>query len=386
MKLKILFKFTLMGLLLSSTLFAEVKWRVENSNFLLSQASYIPLEDEQYIYDRNRFRLRMDWYSDNYFATAIGDGVSFLGSEFVDSLSFSLLRHVKSDTPFETQTAFNDFSGGSAQAKLHRMYVGYDDGKSRVVAGLQNINIGVGHIWTPSNLFNPKNTYALEPDETFPVLALYGAHYVTDKSQLYGAVSQRRDHSYKYMGGYKHTFESTEVSLNVIYSEQTTMLGYAIVGDLSDSGIEVRSEGAYIESRLQTLNGPGDEVDFFQGLIGADYAFPNGLNLSVEGLYSSETFSYLDAVSNLNNELNNNLTLSHYYLGTTMSYDFTIYLSGALLYIESFNDENSRFISPTLTYTMNDYNSFMLGAMLQGGEGEFGAFENSYYFKWLLSF
>ena len=384
MKIKILS----LSILLSTSLFAEVKWRVENSNFLLSQASYIPLEDEQYTYDYNRFRLRMDWTNDNYFATAIGDGVSYLGSNFVESRSFGLFKQLKSDTPFKTQTSFNDFDNGSVYAKLYRLYAGYDDGKSRVVAGLQNINIGVGQIWTPSNLFNPKNTYALEPDETFPVLALYGSRYVTEKSQLYGVVSQRKDHSFKYAGGYKHTFESTEIALNVMHSELTTMLGYTIVGDLSDTGVEVRSEGAYIKSDLNTLGSTENEVEFFQGLLGADYAFRNGLNLTVEGLYSSKAFTYLEAISNLNGELGGNMTLSHFYLGGMMRYDFSIYISGALLYVESFNDENSRFISPTLTYTLNDNNQFTAGALINSGldSSEFGMFGNSYYLKYLLSF
>jgi len=388
MKVKILFKFISMGLMLSSTLFAEVKWSVENSNFLLSQASYVPLEDEQYIYDYNRFRLRVDWQKDNYFATAIGDGVSYLGSDFVESRSFGFLKQVRSDTPFKTQTSFNDFDNGAAYAKLYRLYAGYDDGKNRVVAGLQNINIGVGRIWTSSNLFNPKNTYALEPDETFPVLALYGSRYVGEKSQVYAAVSQRYDHSFKYLGGVKHSFESTDISLNIIKSDQTTMFGYNIEGDLSDTGIEVRSEGAYIKTTLQTLSAEENEIDFFQGLIGADYGFQNGLNLTVEGLYSSHIFSYADAIVDFNNEINGNMTLSHFYLATMMSYDFNIYLSGALLYIESFNDENSRFVSPTLIYTLNDNNRFDLGALIQGGpsDSEFGLFGNSYYLKYSLSF
>ena len=384
MKVKIL----LFGILLATSLSAEVQWRVENSNFLLSQASYLPVEEERYTYDYNRFRLRADWTEENYFATFIGDGVSYLGSDFTDSFSFGFLKLLRSDTPFRTQTSFNDLGEGAAYAKLYRLYAGYDDGKSRVVAGLQNINIGVGQIWTPSNLFNPKNTYALEPDETFPVFALYGAHYVTEKTQLYGAVSQREDHSFKYAGGYKHTFESTEISLNVIHSEQTTMYGYTIVGDLSDTGLELRSEGAYIESTLPVFGETEQEVDFFQGLIGADYAFQNGLNVTVEGLYSSKAFTYLDAVSNLNSELNGNMMLSHFYLGTMMTYDFNIYLSGSLLYIESFNDSNSRFVSPTLTYTLNDNNQFNLGALIQGGpaDSEFGMFGNSYYLKYVLSF
>ena len=75
-----------------------------------------------------------------------------------------------------------------------------------------------------------------------------------------------------------------------------------------------------------------------------------------------------------------------------MSYDLTIYLSGSLVYIESFGggelDKNSRFISPTLTYTLNDNNTFVLGTMIQNGptQSEFGMFGNSYYLKYTLTF
>ena len=145
---------------------------------------------------------------------------------------------------------------------------------------------------------------------------------------------------------------------------------------MGDSGVEVRSEGAYIEN----------EKEFFQAIVGADYGFVNGITMGVEALYSSESFSYKEILLNSDSEILQNLVYSNFYTALTLSYSPTIYFDTALLYIESFNDKNSRFVSPTLTYTMNDYNSFMLGAMLQGGEGEFGMFENSYYFKWLLSF
>ncbi|MEE8588563.1 MAG: hypothetical protein V3S80_04370, partial [Sulfurimonadaceae bacterium] len=83
-----------------------------------------------------------------------------------------------------------------------------------------------------------------------------------------------------------------------------------------------------------------------------------------------------------------NLVLSNFYLGGTVSYAFTLFLDGSLTYIESFNEQNSRFVSPTLTYTLNDYNTFTLGAMLQNGPSgsEFGTFEDTYYFRYELSF
>jgi hypothetical protein len=131
-----------------------------------------------------------------------------------------------------------------------------------------------------------------------------------------------------------------------------------------------------------------EEVDFFQGLLGMDYAFRDGPDLTLEALYSSQKFNYLDLVSNLNSELYGNMTLSHFYLGMMMRYDLTIYLSGTLLYVESFNDENSRFIAPSLAYTLNDHTLFMAGAMINtGSEGsEFGMFGSSYYVKCVLSY
>jgi hypothetical protein len=42
------------------------------------------------------------------------------------------------------------------------------------ICSLQNISMGVGRIWTPTNSFNPKNIYALESDVTlkYPNIAM----------------------------------------------------------------------------------------------------------------------------------------------------------------------------------------------------------------------
>ncbi|MEA3456411.1 MAG: hypothetical protein U9R26_07865, partial [Campylobacterota bacterium] len=142
-------------LLLSRGLFADMEWRVENSNFTLSRASLVPMEDADYIYNYNRTRLRSDWKEDHFFVTGIADAVNYLGGAFIDSTSFEYTRYFKSDTPFKTQTGFSYYGNekGAAYAKLYRLYGGYDDATNRIVAGLQNITMGVGRIWTPTNLF-----------------------------------------------------------------------------------------------------------------------------------------------------------------------------------------------------------------------------------------
>jgi len=178
------------------------------------------------------------------------------------------------------------------------------------------------------------------------------------------------------------------IALNLVGSDETKMAGYEIEGNLADTGIELRSEGAYIKNKLRITQDTKETKEFFQGILGADYGFENGLSVVAEALYNSEKFSYDEILLNFDSEISSNLLYSHFYMAATLSYSFNLFLDGSLLYIESFNDHNSCFVSPTVTYTLNDYNTFTLGAMLTDGSknSEFGTFSNTYYFNYKLFF
>ena len=370
------------------TLLADFDYSVSNTNYTISQGSVFPNDDTTYLYNYDRLRFRGDYTQNDFFVTFIGDGVNYFGDDYVNSLSFEYVKLFEADTPFKTQSTFHYYNNGSAYAKLYRLYGGYEDESNRVIVGLQNITMGVGRIWTPTNLFNPRNAYALEPDEVFGVAAVSYVHHLNDTSDITLVASQKADHSFKYAASYKAFLEIADIAFNFVSSDETTMAGYEIEGNLAETGIEVRSEGAYIKNELRTSPEITQEKEFFQGIVGADYGFEDGITLVTEALYSSETFSYDEILLNFDSEILPNLLYSHFYFATTLSYSFTLFLDGALLYIESFNDQNSRFVSPTLTYTLNDYNSFVLGAMLHGGssESEFGMFSNTYYFNYALLF
>ena len=380
-------KIGLVLLVLMHSLYADFDYTVNNTNFTISQGSILPNDNETYVYNYNRLRFRGDYTGDYIFSTIIADSVNYLGHDYANSNSFEYVKRLKADVPFKTQTAFHDYYEGSTYAKLYRLYGGYEDDKNRVVLGLQNITMGVGRIWTPTNLFNPKNTYALEPDETYGVAALSYTRHLNETSQISVVASQRADHSFKYAANYKSFLEYGDFGINLIRSNDTKMIGYEFEGDLSNTGVEVRSEGAYIQHDLKTMNSE-EEKEFFQGILGADYGFENGVSIVLEALYSSEEFSYQEIFLNLDSEIFSNLVYSSLYTAVSLSYSFNIYLDASFLYIESYNNQNSRFISPTLTYTLNDYNAFMLGAMIQNGPdgSEFGDLENLYYFKYSLSF
>lgn len=367
-------------LLFSQVIYADFEYTVNNSNFTISQGSIYPNENETYIYNYDRLRFRGDYTDDGFFGTIIADGVNYLGDHYINSNSFEYIDQIKSDTPFKTK--IND---GSLYAKLYRLYGGYEDSQNRVVLGLQNISMGVGRIWTPTNMFNPKNSYALESDEVYGVAALSYTRYLSGTSHVNVVASQKADNSFKYAARYKALLGFAEVGIDTIISNDTKMIGYEIESNLADTGIELRSEGAYIQN---SLRGVKEEKEFFQGIVGADYGFKNGVTLVLEALYSSDKFSYQEIIQNFDSEILSNLVYSNLYTAVSLSYSFNIFLDASLLYIESFNDKNSRFISPSLTYTLNDNHSFIVGAMIQNGDNssEFGSSDNTYYLKWVLSF
>lgn len=371
-------KRAVLALFASFPLYGDFAYRVENSNFTISQESQTQ-DDASYLYNYNRLRFRADYQYEKFFATLIADGVNYYGQEYLESPNFAYEKLQKSDAPFETQSGFREYASGALRAKAYRGYFGYEDANNRVVVGLQNVTMGVGRVWTPTNLFNPRNAYALEPDEIFGVLALSYTRHISETSHLTLVASQKEDESRKYAARYKAYLDFADFAFNGVKSDETTMLGYEFEGNLGESGIELRSEGAYVKSRLKTTLSADEDVEYFQGIVGADYAFVNGVTLVTEVLYSSKSFSREQMIANYDSEIVSNLVGANVYAAFTLSYGFNVYLDGAFVYIDDFDADNSRFVSPSLTYTLNNYNSFALGAMFQEGM-------DRYYLRWVLSF
>lgn len=367
---------------------AEFYTRISNTNFLLSQGLSQVNVGKDYIYDYNRLRFRGDYTAGDYFTTAIADVVNYIGNSYINSPIFAQVRQFQSDTPFETASSYSNYHEGTSYSKLYRLYTGYEDGKQRMVIGLQNISMGVGRIWTPNNLFNPRNSFALEPDEVFGVAAVNYVRHLSETAEVNFVISQKKDETYKYLARFKTLMDKTEIAFNAIGSENTKMLGIEIEGDFLESGVELRAEGIYLESHLAKSLFTTTENYFTQAILGADYGFQNGMSFVLEAFYSSQTFTANEQILNINSDIVPSLVNSNFYIGSSLSYAFNLYLDASIAYIESFNDKNSRFVAPNVTYTLNDYNTFSLGAMiLHGAVGsEFGQLGNSYYMKYSLSF
>ena len=346
---------------------------IENTNYTISKIPYT--EEKRTLYNYNRLRLTDNITEGNWFAQIIADIDNYYGKTYIESFEYQFLRSINADTPFDIQTNAKNYGQGEVFGRMHRFYVGYGDEKHNLILGVQKVTLGVGRIWTPTDLFNPRNPLALEPDQIYGNFALSYTYALGELSQVMGVVAKREDNSYKYAGRIKGNIAIGDIALDIFSSNDAQMIAYEIEGNLFDTGIEWRSEGGYYKDKLL-------DRSFYQTILGADYGFVNGLTVMAEWLHSSKTYTTNEVLNFQESSLGYNRHLSSDYLGASAYYDFNLLYSGALSVIHSPEDQSS-FISPLIEYSISDDASVAIGAMVYAGddESEFGSGDNSFYLR-----
>jgi hypothetical protein len=346
---------------------------IENTNYTISKIPYT--ENDRTLYNYNRLRLTDRIKEGNWFAQIIADIDNYYGETYLESFEYTFLRSINADTPFDIETHAKNYGKGEVFGRIHRFYVGYGDAKHNLVFGLQKITMGVGRIWTPTDLFNPRNPLALEPDQIYGNVAISYTYALGELSQAMGVVAKRKDNSYKYAGRIKGNINIGDIALDLYSSNDAQMVAYEIEGNLFDTGIEWRSEGGYYKDKLL-------DKDFYQTILGADYGFVNGLTVMAEWLHSTKIYTANEILDFQESSLGYNRHLSYDYLGASAYYDFNLLYNGSLSMIYSPEDQSS-FISPLLEYSISDDASLAIGAMLYTGDdqSEFGSVSNSYYLR-----
>ncbi len=356
----------------------EHHFSVENTNYTLSSVPYT--DEERTVYNYNRVRLTGDIKKENWFANIIADVDNYYGEEYINSYEYLYLGSMQADTPFELQTNRNNYAKGEVYGRLHRLNIGYADETHNAVFGLQKITMGVGRIWTPTDLFNPRNPLALEPDQVFGTYALSYAYALDKLSEVMVVAAKRQDDSYKYAGRIKGNVGVADIALDLFSSNDAQMIAYEIEGNLFDTGIEWRSEGGYFKDTLL-------DQEFYQTILGLDYGFSGGLTLATEWIHSSQTYTYEEIFVYQNSTLGNNRFAYRDYFGASAYYDFNLLYSATASVIYN-PEDSSAYIAPLLAYSISDDASLALGAMLYAGESEsgFARIHNTYYLRFKVTY
>jgi hypothetical protein len=299
------------------------------------------------------------------------DHQAFFGS-FVGTGDFRLAKHQQEERQFLdlSQTLVED-DGVFYEHRLYRASVEYENDYFSVEIGRQQIPWGVGHFFTPTDLFNPFNPTQIELEERDGVDAV---NIMTKKYDGYALqmvyTPRGKDlHPYRYLARVSKDIENYEVGLIGGRVLRDHVAGFDLQGNIKNSA--VRGEFLYREA--------DEEKDFISFTVNADYNFPKNiyglLEYHFNGRGRRDPRSYqVDKL--LRGDIQQ---LAKNYVAALLGYNIT-----PLLRFENhaiFNaDDQSVFLRPELRYEAQANLLFTLAGQfyLGGPTEEFGMPENLY--------
>jgi hypothetical protein len=312
--------------------------------------------------------IRVDGKEDinNYYIKYIIDGVR---------VNRNARGYKTANVPIKTNTKIKD---DKMFIELHRLNIGWEDDKQDIRLGLQSMPMGVGHIWSPINIYNGELMKTLPLN--LKTKGVYGLSYdyaLGKLSNMKLIISQDKAGKRKYGGILKSFNGWADIGLDWIISKGEYMVGFETEANLYQTGMVVRGE-------LATFNLETAYRNIYQGMIGADYGFRNGLNVTIEGYLDNNKQNY-EYIPNIGSEIiiTPNIVESSANLGLSLNYLFNMDLSGDLLITKSIRGSDNRLINSKLNYSINDNNNISIGAtrMILGELKK-----NNIYLSWDLTF
>ncbi len=298
-----------LSILLFSSIFlqAEIKTNFTNTNILTH------LKDAGVV-DYNRLRLYLDFETKK-------------------------LENISAKIILDNENTFN-FKNRINQNKssFYRAYLNYTDAKHLLSVGLLRVPFGVGRIWNPIDVFNPKNITKIETNERKGTEAFHYEYAINSLSNLNLTLSKK-----KQALRVKGFLDVADVAIILIQDQKNSfdIVGYEVEGEFRD--ITLRSEGGVF------LNKTDDKV-YYKYILGCEYGFENSLVILGE-FYQDTLFSSKKLALNLSFKpstlwLLNFLTLKNI-------------------------DEKSVMFSPTFGYSLSDESNLEVGGFITNKEDIF---------------
>jgi len=243
------------------------------------------------------------------------------------------------------------------RTEIYRAYLEYAGERHFIVLGRQRVPFGVGRIWNPIDVFNPIDSFSVEPAEREGTEALRYEYALSDLSNLDVTLSKQK--SAARIKGFLHSADLALVGVTDSDGDRD-IIGYEAAGELFNTNIELRSEGGSFYNR-----NTGERSTEF--IVGADYGFQNSFTVLGEYRYNDDTQTD--------------------YFGLSLSYQPSPLVFLTLLHITQINDA-SFFTAPAIEYSIADDMTIRGGALLyHGGSGdEFGSVADSYYLNLYVHF
>lgn len=304
-----------------------------------------------YEIDENRqIKLNLDYDQQSHFGTFVSTGDFRIAKKQSEDRQFLDL----SQTLVEHRNVFYEH-------RFYRASLGYEDEHVDFEVGRQQIPWGVGHFFTPTDIFNPFNPTQIELDERDGVDAanLIVKNIHGYRTQLIYTPSGKELHPQRYMARISRDIADYETGLLGGRVGRDHAVGFDTSGNFRD--LVLRGEFLYREAEL--------EKDFIKFTVNADYNFPKNIYALLEYHYNGQGRNRPEAYQ-LDRLIKGEIQqLSKNYLGMSLGHDLTslIRLENRTLY--NLNDQ-SVFERPEVQYEIRENMLLTAGAQLFFGESE----------------
>jgi hypothetical protein len=312
--------------------------------------------------------LKIDYDQQAYFGTFVGTG------------DFRVAKKQSEDRQFlDLSQTFVEDDNGFYEHRLYRAIFGYESSSFQMEVGRQQIPWGVGHFFTPTDIFNPFNPTQIELEERDGVDAVNVATKKIKgyKVQAVYTPNGKQLHPQRYAARISRDVSGYEAAILGGRVKRDHAVGFDVAGNLKGSAI--RGEMIYREA--------AGEKDFFQFTVNADYNFPHNIYALLEyhfngrGRRDPSKYQRDRWIRGVVQQLAKN------YIAFLLGYDIT-----SLFRIENriiFNpDDVSFFVRPEIRYEFRPNLLFTAGAQLFLGENEdeFGQPKNLFLFETKYAF
>jgi hypothetical protein len=310
------------------------------------------------------------------------DNQSSFGS-FIETGDFRMSRRISERRQFlDLSQTLVDKEDAYYEHRLYRASILYESPWFDAEIGRQQIPWGVGHFFTPTDLFNPFDPTQIELDERDGVDAL---NFRSKRWQGYlfqfvytpNGANGRDLHPDRYLARLSKDVGGYEVGLLGGRIRRDHAAGFDFQGNVGDSA--VRGEFLYREAQL--------EKDFMKFTVNADYNFPHNVYALLEYHYNGQGRRSSGAYQ-LDRFIEGDIQqLARNYLGLSLGYDIT-----PLLRLENrtiFNmDDVSFFVRPELQYELRSNFLITVASQLFLGANvdEFGRPANLFLGEMLYTF
>lgn len=245
-------------------------------------------------------------------------------------------------------------------ANVDRLNIKWQKGRFRVVAGKQRINWGKSYVWNPNDIFNAYSFFDFDYEERRGTDALLLKYSTSPLSSLEIA-SDYADTFDSLTIAIKYNFNRWEYDFQVLSGKylEDIFLGVGWAGQVKSAGF--KGELTY----FQPYNS-NQEADLAAS-VSFDYAFPNTLNLRLEGIYNSNTEDEITQIDILEPVTAKTLIPNQWALFGAAGYDITplVVVNVNGIY---YTDDQSFFINPDITFSLNKNTELLVASQVFGGD------------------